>query len=316
MANMEITTVIGCKVQCTFCPQPLLMNKYKETNDIQEISWGNPVVMDFDTFKICLDKIPTNVSIHFSGFSEPWLNPECTKMLLYTHEKNYQIGVYTTLVGMSIEDIDRFKHVPFQVFHVHLPDVQKYAKIALNKYYIEVLKKLLASNIHHLSFMSMGDLPDEIKQVLGMNFLPDVMINRAGNNEFGRKTTKKYGPLKCSMASKNGINLLDHNVLLPNGDVCMCCMDYGMMNVLGNLRKCEYSSLFKSKTFYDILEKLNTHDSNIMCRVCNVSVPVKQDENGLEEYYFCSICGNAYDSRNIGGFTQDGKGICLECSHK
>ena len=29
---MEITTVIGCKVQCTFCPQTLLMNKYEKEN--------------------------------------------------------------------------------------------------------------------------------------------------------------------------------------------------------------------------------------------------------------------------------------------
>jgi hypothetical protein len=56
--------------------------------------------MTFDTFKQCLDKIPLHIHIHFSGMSEPWLNPECTRMLLYAHEKGYEMAVYATAVGV------------------------------------------------------------------------------------------------------------------------------------------------------------------------------------------------------------------------
>ena len=80
---MEITTVIGCRVQCTFCPQTLLMDKYEEKNITDKITWGKPVIMSFDTFKTCLDKLPKNVETDFSGYAEPWLNPECTKMILF-----------------------------------------------------------------------------------------------------------------------------------------------------------------------------------------------------------------------------------------
>jgi hypothetical protein len=33
MPSMEITTVIGCRVYCDFCPQDLLMKKYGELNN-------------------------------------------------------------------------------------------------------------------------------------------------------------------------------------------------------------------------------------------------------------------------------------------
>ena len=39
---------------------------------------------------------------------------------------------------------------------------------------------------------------------------------------------------------------LQQNVLLPNGDVLLCCMDWGMKHVLGNLLTGDYSNLFAS----------------------------------------------------------------------
>ena len=69
MPHMEITTVIGCRVQCTFCPQTLLMNKYEEKANINKITWGEPVIMGFDTFRTCIDKLPKDTEIDFSGFA-------------------------------------------------------------------------------------------------------------------------------------------------------------------------------------------------------------------------------------------------------
>ena len=71
LPSMEITTVIGCRVQCDFCPQSLLMNRYEKKNDVEEITWGKPIVMSFEAFKICVDKLPLDVRIDFSGFAEP-----------------------------------------------------------------------------------------------------------------------------------------------------------------------------------------------------------------------------------------------------
>lgn len=73
---MEITTRVGCKNMCVYCPQDKFIKAYKKRSDV--------VQMSLDTFKTCLDKIPHNIHIHFSGMAEPWLNPNCTDMILYT----------------------------------------------------------------------------------------------------------------------------------------------------------------------------------------------------------------------------------------
>ena len=112
MPHLEISPLIGCKVQCDFCPQSLLMNRYKEKENIDEITFGKPVLMTFEIFKKCIDKVPINVDIHFSGFTEVWLNPECTKMLLYAYNKGHRINVFTTMVGMSTNDIEIFRILP------------------------------------------------------------------------------------------------------------------------------------------------------------------------------------------------------------
>jgi len=276
MLAMEITPVIGCRVQCSFCPQSLLMDRYQDENNLEKITFAKPVMMSFSTFKTCIDKLPSDVLIRFSGFSEPWLNPECTRMLLYAFEKGHSIKVFSTLVGMTVKDVELFKHVPFTHFRIHLPDSQLYAKIAINKNYLQVLDKIISSDIPNLICMTMGDLPPKIQQIVGVKNPRPKMQDRAGNNETGERTTKKYGPLLCGRAFKNGVNTLDDNVLLPNGDVCLCCQDYGMDHVIGNLVSSDYSSLFQSKEFQNVLDKMSKHDSDIMCRVCKYSIPTKK----------------------------------------
>ena len=36
---------------------------------------------------------------------------------------------------------------------------------------------------------------------------------------------------------------LYHNVLLPNGDVSLCCMDYGLEHIIGNLYEQSYEDI-------------------------------------------------------------------------
>ena len=122
---MEITTNIGCKINCAYCPQDMLVRAYRNIGDV-------PRVMTLDIFKMILSKIPTSVCIDFSGFSEPWLNHECTEMVLYTNKVGYEVAVFTTAVGMNILDVEKIKSIPFKRFCLHLPDVEGYSKIKLD----------------------------------------------------------------------------------------------------------------------------------------------------------------------------------------
>ena len=68
------------------------------------------------------DKLRKGTRIDFSGMAEPWLNKDCTKMVLYAHEKGFPIAIYTTLVGMTDEDFDAIKDIPVEEFVLHIPD--------------------------------------------------------------------------------------------------------------------------------------------------------------------------------------------------
>ena len=270
MSLMEITTNIACRVQCDFCPHEMIIEEYSNRTKSNNISYGQPAQMSFEIFKQCLEKLPKSVKISFSGYSEPFLNPDCSKILIYAHELGYDVQVYSTLVGMKLEDIDEFKHIPFGVFQIHLPDASTYAKIAVNDYYLKVLKKILSSNVSNVTAMSMGILHPKIKKILKNNVLPSTMGSRTGNvKKVKIEIEKKLGPLSCGRATGlNWMDNLDANVLLPNGDVAICCNDYGLQNVFGNLIELDYSSLFQTDSFKKIRKKMKSDDSDIICRNC------------------------------------------------
>ncbi|MFH1641724.1 MAG: SPASM domain-containing protein [Nanoarchaeota archaeon] len=223
--------------------------------------------MSFDTFKTCIDKIPPRVNIGFSGMCEPWLNPECTKMLIYAHERGHKLEVFTTLVDMKIADIDLISDIPFLEFCVHLPSDGKYENIVVDKYYLETLDKMCKSSIKASYLFNGKKLNAEVNVLMkgnSKNVAQNHLISRANNIiiEQERSPKRRKGIIGCRRG-------LHYNVLLPNGEVILCCMDYGMKHVLGNLLLSDYDALFKSKKFKNIKRGLWNQQQNILCRYCD-----------------------------------------------
>jgi hypothetical protein len=65
------------------------------------------------------------------------------------------------------------------------------------------------------------------------------MVSRAGNvDRVDVIKTEHTGPATCNCQER-----LYHNVLLPNGDISLCCMDYGLQHILGNLFESSYEDI-------------------------------------------------------------------------
>jgi len=248
--TLEITTSIppkGCVVDCAFCPQLTLIDVYKDVK-----------TMTLENFKMIIDKLPKEVRITFSGFTEPWLNKNCTDMLLYAYEQGHPVSAFTTGIGMTIEDVDRIKHIPFNEgpnsgFCLHIPDEERIAKHPITKRYLEVLERFkeVQDEIKGFYLMSMGPVIEHIRYIFPEAHTPE-MWSRAGNllgeaiikpeldkikDRFKHKGfTDK--PLTCGCDEK-----LYHNVVLPNGDISLCCMDYGLKQIIGNLYTQEYDDI-------------------------------------------------------------------------
>jgi len=282
--TLEITTSIpkaGCVVDCVFCPQRVLQKVWNS----EHFTTDKERTLSLDNFKKVIDKLPKEIRITMSGFTEPWLNKRCTDMLIYAHEQGHRVSVFTTAVGMSLKDVERIKDIPFcggpnGGFTLHLPDKEYKAKHPVNKKYIEVCEALKKANIDNFATMAMGTVHPEVEHLY-----PDEEVNkyemwhRAGNllGEASLKPEVKevWDEFKSIMHDTEKtcgcIEGLYHNILLPNGEVSLCCMDYNLEEILGNLFTQEYD---------DILPKPNT--TYDMCMRCENGINPPEKEKHID----------------------------------
>lgn len=259
--TLEITTIIpekGCVVDCVFCPQRTLEKVYTGER-----------ILTLDNFKSLIDKVPEDVRITFAGFTEPWMNKHCTDMLLYANEQGHPISVFTTGVGVSVEDLEAIAHVPFAGnpnggFVLHLPDSEMLARHPITPGYIKTLEwfKQHSHRIQNFSIMTMGkDIHPEVKHLFDSAPSYD-MWSRAGNLIRESLLKPQLITLKDRWNAvyhedKNRtcgcVEHLYHNVLLPNGQVTLCCMDYGLEQILGNLHEQSYEEIIPmEQTCYNL----------------------------------------------------------------
>jgi len=281
MPTLEITTMLGCPVMCTFCPQ----------ENLRKASKGSIKYLSFDDYVKILKKIPKNVRIDFSGMSEPWANTDCTKMVLFTLEQGYNIAIYTTLFGLNgveadivINSIVEY-HQQVKELVIHLQDknnnmiglkMNKEWRLVASKF-IDLFKDKIIPNMSFMTMDENGELDPLLEDV--RQYVPRFNgITRAGSLNIsqikGQKVTiikEVKGIIKCSRW-----DYYNHNVLLPNGDVLICCMDYDKKHVIGNLFIDNYYDMFKSKNFNEFMvSNIDPSGGNgsSICRKCECAIP-------------------------------------------
>jgi hypothetical protein len=248
--TLEITTTVpkkGCVVDCAICPQRTLEKAYK----------ANVRNLTLENFKKALETVPIEVRITFSGFVEPWLNAECTDMVEYAYERGHPVSVFTTGVGMKPSDVQRLSKLlyagdPNGGFVLHLPDQERVAKHPITKNFIKTMEEFAKHRIVNFRTMCMTEnVHESITHVFPTSFVP-TFWNRAGNligeaimkDELKSLSDKYKGVHRAEEPKTCGcIEDLYHNVLLPNGDVSLCCMDYGLDNIIGNLFESSYDDV-------------------------------------------------------------------------
>lgn len=55
--------------------------------------------------------------------------------------------------------------------------------------------------------------------------------------------------------------------MLPNGDVVLCCMDYNLKHVIGNLLTQTYKQVMEGEKLAEII-KINETDGFSKCSIC------------------------------------------------
>lgn len=268
-AYLEITTVSHCKNVCCYCPQSALLKKY-----------GKKEFMTLENFRIILSKLPKDVIIDFAGYAESFLNKEAAQMMLEAYQAGYRTRLFTTLVGLTDQDVDKIKQAIFDMIVLHLPDNEGYMKADVTTEYIRLAKRF-KEEVGYNSAHCYGTLHKELVSILPgcvSTSIETSGLHTRGNNlktEKVKLTDHPYtsGPIQCGVIWREKGDRLNHNVVLPNGQVQVCCMDYTLEMPIGNLLTDSYESLFSSDGYKRIVKGMTDESIGLACRNCKETYP-------------------------------------------
>lgn len=264
---MELTTMVGCPLMCTFCPQDNLRTTYGDKTKY----------MQTDDLKGMLEKLPSNTRIDFSGMAEPWANPACTDMLRLTLDMGFDVAIYSTLYGMTdpevvLELLESHKK-QVRVLTLHLPDANGNMKgWKLSDEWIHALKTLSYAKLncpvdamtmdrYGAVHPSLQDLVPRLGAWMGHTRANSLNIEQVKDQPI------KVSPFNDFALTCASTPFFDRNVLLPNGDVVLCCMDYDLKHVIGNLLTQSYEEVMQGEKLAEII-KWNEEPKFNKCSIC------------------------------------------------
>jgi len=263
--TFEITTMIGCRNHCSYCPQDRIIREYHKISNIDMLS--------MDMFKKTLERLPNKSFLCFAGFVEPFFNPCCSDMILFANRFKHRITVNTTLVNVSKEDLDKIKGVPFYNFCVHLQGVDEHWFSV--EEYLERLRVLHSFNIHNLCFVYGYNVDDRVRVLLksfGYEVYPLNLVTRAGSVVVDSKMLKN--PFQRRNICKE--RRLRKSIMLPDGTIVLCCMDWGISHNLGNILSFNsFDDIYRTSVFKQIKKSYKKFNcDNVICKDCEFLIPV------------------------------------------
>jgi sulfatase maturation enzyme AslB (radical SAM superfamily) len=280
-ATLEITTMIGCPLMCTYCPQDSLREAYGD--DVK--------YMSLEDFKTIIDKLPKDTRLDFSGQAEPWVNPACTDMFEYAMEQGFRAAIFTTLYNWDEDTVHRMGDIlmkyakQVEIFKVHFPDEagnMKGWKLTDEWEYAFVgMSAIVRTAGIHYEAMTMSDhgVHPSIRHLNNVYVSHNWSISahdRAGTLDKKQIDKQiKEQPIAFSPKHERPVACrktpyFNQNVLLPNGEILLCCMDYDKKHVLGNLVTQDYDDLFTGPGMQHLLAEnaLTHYTDSTLCKSC------------------------------------------------
>lgn len=259
--HIEFTLTPSCPVMCTYCPQTAYIKAYKKLENSQ-----NKKFTSFEDFKIMLDNVEHLVKdVYFTGYTEPMLNKNWYEIAKYSIDSGYTTHFNTTLVGATSESIKKMVELNMEI-RVHLTDSEVLVKENLYKELVDYHRAIRG---YDPTFDAFTDKGAQIKIGSDAQILYHRAQSRGGSVEDSWVTRVNYkGPVGCSTYRQYS------NVILPNGDVSVCCQDFGLENILGNLLKNTLREIHSSKEMQDFNTRMVSYDDNV-CKRCTYAFPLE-----------------------------------------
>lgn len=270
LSDLDLTLVIGCKLNCRYCPQNLLVSQYFRENKERKRK------LSFEDFKTAVDKLEEGATVGFVGLAEPFLNERCADMIVYAYEKGYKISLYTTLVGMTDEDLEKIQNVKFDRVVVHIPDKENNSKFIITDDFLHNLK-MFHEKINVNYYSCHGSIHPAVMNIIDQNKYAGLELqNRAGNLEIeGFDELNWRGKISCYRAwSSSAWSVSFMPEMLPDGTLLFCCQDYGLKHQIGNLVEQSWDEIQENAEYRKVLDGFKDDSIDTLCRKCSCAKPV------------------------------------------
>ncbi len=264
--EVEFTLQVGCPVGCDFCPQSLFLKKY--------ISHEKKFTIN--SFKQALSNLknsPVKV-IQFSGYSEPVYHENLPDFINLSVEAEFEVEIFTTLKGFNTECLKKVKDLPIKWYISVQPLGVQNRKGLKDEEAWNNIKSFLDLNLKfqpilrcvnfNLSKDQKNQLNEKVKKMGIKNILYPNFETRAGN--ITRNSINKF---EKKLLCKNNMT----PVILPNGDVSLCCMDFGLKHIIGNIFNDSFKNILLSDSCQKILKVMSRKEKGeLLCHHCEFSI--------------------------------------------
>jgi len=267
--SLEITSSIGCTMMCDYCPQKLITS-------VSTLDKNNSK-LDFNKFKLFVENIPKNTKISWTGYTEPLLHENFDKFVLYLNDRNFTQKISTTMHGFTKSQEFMSKFNGFEEINFHLPDNENLMKLKITDKYLNHLKNAIvyqsSINKKKVKIQVIGENFEKkveklINDLLDKNILLKENIDitkkiSSRSNSLDRKKLsslnfKKYELQRKDVSINNffsskkkyyycSVKRLNKSVLIPDGKLNICCMDYSLNGIVGDLNDQNLNDVYKFK---------------------------------------------------------------------
>lgn len=273
--HIEITMDIGCANMCDYCPQDLFINTY-----FNKYGKNSERHMTLENIKKYFSTIPKDLEVHFAGFSEPLVGDEFLDILQWLTGEGYKSTIFTKLNGVELKVLKKAIEIGVEAVNIHITDNNNRTLIKEDESYIDKISKALRILKHkdvYTMVTCLGEVSENLKEVLNkydsisLNIGSNFINGRAGQvkREYINETEYRTNSIDCCKSLNRNLKF---NVLLPNGIVTLCCMDFGLNHILGNLKEQSYEEVHNRDMANHVRERMEDIDKgDIICRHCDFS---------------------------------------------
>jgi hypothetical protein len=208
-------------------------------------------------------------------------------MVEYALKQGFKLAIFTTLYNWTEDTVHRMGQLlleyaaQIEIFKIHFPDEKgnmKGWKLTPEWEYAYIGMRTIVQNAGiYYEAMTMSDdgVHPSIRHLPGVGVSHSWSVaahDRAGTLDTDnvkqqpiKFSPKHQQPIKCSKT-----DFYNQGVLLPNGEVLLCCMDYDKKHVMGNLLEHGYENLFTNPEMIKIksLNSFPYYTDESLCKGC------------------------------------------------